>query len=192
MKSTLKPHGEHIHGTPEVVGFRMVGPYTVEIRFNDEVTRKVDFTDVLHGQLYGPLKDPTLFLKVRLEEGNLIWPNGADFDPEVLHDWPERKSAMVAAAAHWRYSTITNWLADISLWLLIGFAAGIATKFILHAQQATWVVVLLGISGAILGGLLARVVSPRVPVINHHERITMAYATVIGAILIPVVAILLS
>jgi len=50
------------------------------------------------------LRDLTVFEQVKLdrEAGNLVWPGGADFDPETLHDWPERKAAMLAAALRWR------------------------------------------------------------------------------------------
>jgi hypothetical protein len=46
---------------------------------------------VLAGQIFGPLADPRVFEQVRLDEesGTLVWPNGADFDPATLHDWPE-------------------------------------------------------------------------------------------------------
>ena len=68
------------------------------------ISRKIDFEGVLEGELYGPLKDLTVFQQVKLdrEGGNLVWPSGADFDPEILHDWPERKAAMLAAAVRWR------------------------------------------------------------------------------------------
>jgi hypothetical protein len=50
----------------------------------------IDFEPVLHGELYAPLRDPDFFARVALdpEAGTLVWPNGADFDPATLHDWP--------------------------------------------------------------------------------------------------------
>jgi hypothetical protein len=47
------------------------------------VTTVVNLNGALEGELYGPLKDPSLFERVKLDEeaGNLVWPNGADFDP---------------------------------------------------------------------------------------------------------------
>jgi hypothetical protein len=31
----------------------------------------------------------------------LVWPNGADFDPATLHDWPEHLEALTVAARRW-------------------------------------------------------------------------------------------
>ena len=75
-----------------------MGPYELEIEFDAGLRQVVDFFDVLKGELHGPLKSQVVFDRVRLEHGNLVWPKGADFDPEILHDWPERKTAMIAAA----------------------------------------------------------------------------------------------
>jgi hypothetical protein len=30
-----------------------------------------------------------------------VWPNGADFDPATLHDWPEHLEGMKALARQW-------------------------------------------------------------------------------------------
>jgi Protein of unknown function (DUF2442) len=101
----MKPElARKVHQIYEVVGFRSVGPYTLDVEFNDGVSRQIDFEGVLEGELYGPLKDLAIFQQVKLdrEGGNLVWPGGADFDPEILHDWPERKAAMLAAALRWR------------------------------------------------------------------------------------------
>jgi hypothetical protein len=58
----------------------------------------------LEGELYGPLRDPFLFSRVALdsEVGTVVWPNGADFDPSVLYDWPLHKGAFAAAAQRWK------------------------------------------------------------------------------------------
>jgi hypothetical protein len=30
-----------------------------------------------------------------------VWPTGADFDPVILHDWPEHEAAFRAGAKEW-------------------------------------------------------------------------------------------
>lgn len=35
------------------------------------------------------------------EARNLVWPNGADFDPATLHDWPRVGEAMRRLAERW-------------------------------------------------------------------------------------------
>jgi hypothetical protein len=35
------------------------------------------------------------------EVHTLVWPNGADFDPTTLHDWPEYEAEMLAVARRW-------------------------------------------------------------------------------------------
>jgi len=55
------------------------------------------------GELFGALSDPALFDAVRLdpEARTLVWPNGADFDPATLHDWPTYAAALAARARQW-------------------------------------------------------------------------------------------
>ena len=68
----------------------VVAPYTLRVRFNDGAVQVINFEPVLAGELFGPLRDLSLFNQVRLdpEVHTLVWPNGADFDPATLHDWP--------------------------------------------------------------------------------------------------------
>lgn len=48
-------------------------------------------------------KEPTLFDQVQIdpEIHTLVWPNGADFDPAILHNWPESSSALKALVKNW-------------------------------------------------------------------------------------------
>jgi hypothetical protein len=91
------------HPIYRVQAFEHVGPYTVRIVFDDHTEQVVDFQPVLAGELYGPLRDPAVFLQAHLdpEAGTLTWPNGADFDPAVLHDWPEVRAELETRAAAW-------------------------------------------------------------------------------------------
>ena len=80
------------------------GEYRLRVRFDDGLERIINFEPVLWGELYGPLRDPQIFRTVRMEPEfrTLVWENGADFDPAILHDWPEHEAAWHALAAKWR------------------------------------------------------------------------------------------
>jgi len=99
------------HAIHRVCRFELVDPYTVRVEFEDHLQRIIDLEPVLAGQLYGPLRDPELFRQVRLdpEVHTLVWPNGADFDPATLHDWPAHAAAFARQAREWsRLETITD------------------------------------------------------------------------------------
>ncbi|MDM8537001.1 DUF2442 domain-containing protein [Desulfobacterales bacterium HSG17] len=69
----------------------MVDSYTLEVKFDDNTSQIIDFEPILAGKIYGSLKDISLFNQVKIdpEVQTLVWPNGADFDPETLHNWPK-------------------------------------------------------------------------------------------------------
>ena len=71
------------HEIHTVTEFAIVAPYTLRIVFADGHTQVIDFLPILHGEIFGPLRDHILFNGVTLDEeaGTLVWPNGADFDP---------------------------------------------------------------------------------------------------------------
>ena len=85
--------GHEIH---RVRAFRLAGGYRIEVEFEDGVRRLIDFEPVLHGELFGPLRDPATFSRVHLdsEVGTIVWPNDADFDPATLYAWTELKDSM--------------------------------------------------------------------------------------------------
>jgi hypothetical protein len=80
------------------MSFEIDGPYTLTIRFDDGISRTIDFRPVLSGPIYGALCDMDLFAKARIdpEVHTIVWPNGVDFDPETLHDWPDNVAAFYA------------------------------------------------------------------------------------------------
>lgn len=92
------------HAIHRVESFRIVGPYTLHLKFDDGVEQTIDFRPVLEGDLYGPLQGLDLFDRVRIdaEVHTLVWPNGADFDPAKLHDWPGLLPAMRSRAQRWK------------------------------------------------------------------------------------------
>ena len=92
------------HPICRVVGFEVVAPYTLRVRFDDGTVQTIDFQPVLSGELYSPLNDVNIFNAVRIdpEVHTLIWPNGADFDPATLHDWPIHAQALRERAEQWQ------------------------------------------------------------------------------------------
>jgi hypothetical protein len=86
-----------------VTSFEIVAPYTLRIGFDDGTEQRIDFLAVLAGELYGPLQDLRLFNQVFIdsEVHTLVWPNGADFDPATLHDWPQYQREFVAMVRNW-------------------------------------------------------------------------------------------
>ena len=91
------------HPIHRVHGFEIVGPYTIAVEFADGTEQRIDFRSVLEGILFGPLQDLSLFNAVTLDPaaGTLVWPNGADFDPATLHDWPAVSDELAARARVW-------------------------------------------------------------------------------------------
>ena len=91
------------HEIHRVQSFKIVSPYTVCVRFEDRTEQTIDFEPILAGELYGPLRDLELFNQVRVDSDvhTLVWPNGADFDPATLHDWPEYEDAFMELARRW-------------------------------------------------------------------------------------------
>jgi len=98
------------HPIHKVKSFEIEGPYRLRIEFADGLVRTIDFRSVLEGELYSPLRDLSQFNAVSLdrEVHTLVWPNGADFDPATLHDWPEHEADMIALARRWASAASTR------------------------------------------------------------------------------------
>ena len=84
----------------DVVDMRIMGDFVLWLRFSDGSERTINFRPVLNGPIFGPLIDPIMFRQVQLnpDTGTIEWPNGADFNPTILHDWPEYEARMVHKA----------------------------------------------------------------------------------------------
>src|SRR6266403_6148841 len=98
------------HPIYRVVAFEQTGPFKLRIRFDDGLSRTINFEPILRGELFGPLHDPSEFTRVKLdpEVHTLVWPSGADFDPAILHDWPEHEAEFKKAAEQWENAAILN------------------------------------------------------------------------------------
>jgi hypothetical protein len=91
------------HPIYRVRSFQISAPYTLQVQFDDGTEQTIDFKPILAGPLFGPLSDLSVFNRVRLdpEVHTLVWPNGADFDPATLHDWPDPMKELMKRAAQW-------------------------------------------------------------------------------------------
>ena len=94
------------HPIHRVQSFEITAPYTLRVTFDDHSQQVINFQCILAGELFGPLRDQALFNQVRLdaEAHTLVWPNGTDFDPATLHDWPTFAPMLAARAAQWDLS----------------------------------------------------------------------------------------
>ncbi len=66
---------------------RAVKPPVVEIELTDGEVRTIDLSPFLDGEIFAPVRaDARYFARVRVhpELRTLVWPNGADIDPDVL------------------------------------------------------------------------------------------------------------
>lgn len=63
-------------------------PFVVRVGFTDGTTREIDLEPLLDGPVFERVRrDPGFFDRVTVDEelGTIVWPNGADIDPDVLH-----------------------------------------------------------------------------------------------------------
>jgi hypothetical protein len=70
---------------PRVTAVEVVPPFRLRLTFDDDVTRDIDLADELWGPMFEPLKDPEFFAQVSIDHGTVVWPNGVDLDPLVMH-----------------------------------------------------------------------------------------------------------
>jgi hypothetical protein len=72
----------------DVLEARHIGAYVIWLRFRDGTAGEIDLERELHGPVFEPLRDPAVFKEFTVHPAfqTLVWPNGADFAPEFLHD----------------------------------------------------------------------------------------------------------
>ncbi len=72
----------------DIVSAKALGDYRLQLRFEDGVEGVVDLARLLSFRgVCEPLRDSAYFAQVRVdpELGTIVWPNGADLDPDVLY-----------------------------------------------------------------------------------------------------------
>src|SRR5213593_3462241 len=80
----MSPHPR----TPAVVGVAVIRPHVMRLLFDDGVVRDVQYVPgETRGSLLEPLDDPDYFAQVHVDADRrtVVWPNGLDLAPEVLH-----------------------------------------------------------------------------------------------------------
>ena len=79
-------------GLIRVVTAHVVGPYVLDVTFNDGFRRRVDLEDELWEEVFVPLRDPAFFARATVDPalGTVVWPNDADSSPEFLYFGDER------------------------------------------------------------------------------------------------------
>jgi hypothetical protein len=72
---------------PRITAVTPLNGSRLRLTFTDGLIREVDLSGDLWGPLAEPLQDPDFFSQVRVdpELGTVVWPNGYDLDPDVLH-----------------------------------------------------------------------------------------------------------
>ncbi|MPZ70961.1 MAG: DUF2442 domain-containing protein [Actinobacteria bacterium] len=70
-----------------VTSAEVIGDFILRLAFSDGTDREIDLEASLWGPVFEPLRDPEFFARVSVDEelGTIVWPNGADMDPVVLH-----------------------------------------------------------------------------------------------------------
>lgn len=79
---TVQPRQARIKAVESLEDFKL------RLKFSDGSEKEIDLDGELWGPIFEPLRnDPKLFRRVRVDEelGTIVWPNGADFDPDVLY-----------------------------------------------------------------------------------------------------------
>jgi hypothetical protein len=92
-----------MHPLHKVISFKIVAPFTLFLKFEDDSERVINFQNILKGKLYGSLADINNFNQVRIDEEiqTIVWPNGADFDPLTLHDWDNYEKEFLLLTENW-------------------------------------------------------------------------------------------
>jgi hypothetical protein len=60
--------------------------FVVDLHFTDGTRREINLEPYLHGPIFEEIRnEPALFREMRVEDGTITWPNGADIDPDGLY-----------------------------------------------------------------------------------------------------------
>lgn len=86
----------------DVVEVRALEEHRLCLRFADGVEGEIDLDAIVQWEgVFAPLAAPERFAEVRVnpELGTIVWPNGADMDPDVLYAAVTGRSIELPGAA---------------------------------------------------------------------------------------------
>ena len=71
----------------DIIAVEPLHDYRLRLCFEDNVEGIVDLASLSFRGVFAPLRDLTYFRQVRVDKelGTIVWPNGADLDPDVLY-----------------------------------------------------------------------------------------------------------
>jgi hypothetical protein len=96
-----------LHPLARIIAVEPLEGFRLRLTFTDGLVREVDLSGDLWGPMAEPLQDPAYFRQVSVdpELGTIVWPNGYDLDPDVLHGDHEPACRPAAEASRQRFST---------------------------------------------------------------------------------------
>ena len=75
---------------PRITHVEVGAPFRVTLTFADGSAGAVDLSPWIVGRrgVFAALQDPAVFARVTVdrEAGTIVWPNGADLDPDMLYE----------------------------------------------------------------------------------------------------------
>jgi hypothetical protein len=68
----------------EVINAKYLNNFRIYLEFNNGISKTVDLTNELEGEIFSPLKNKEYFKQFTIKYNTIEWENGADFAPEYL------------------------------------------------------------------------------------------------------------
>ena len=79
-----------------IISVQVVGPTSLQLTFDNGVSKRVNLRHELYGPVFEPLRDPAYFARAYVDPDSrtVAWPNGADFAPDFLYEMEPEAEAL--------------------------------------------------------------------------------------------------
>jgi hypothetical protein len=84
----------------EIIKAKYIEGYKIKLWFNNGQIRIADLENLLHGEVFEPLKDMEQFRNFIIHFNTIEWENGADLAPEYLYDLSYKTKLSIAEEKH--------------------------------------------------------------------------------------------